>query len=211
MLTALTFAILIVGFVLSLWAGRHIGHSINGETAESQIKRQGRTLRNVVVALGCGFTVLVVGAVWLQEAATSSHEATDIALAAARRNCITQQQAHTAAEKGLIADVRLARAQYQASVEAVLQIDERLQAQLPDVGFLPTEVQQFVDAIVEQSRLRNLADRERYAASMERWSTELATREGALDDARARRIESCPSANVADVDIDQVTIPPTTT
>jgi hypothetical protein len=204
MMTALTVAILVVGFVVSVWAGSRVSRSIIGETTEGKLHRQERMIRRVITALGCGFTVMIIGAIWLQEATISAHEANDLGLAAsaaaldaARTNCINQQEAQAANERALIADVRLATAQSQSATEAVLKIDERLlQDPLPDPSGLSPEIQDYLARAQQQGRERTLEERERLSGLRTRWENELATRQEALDEAREQRITSCPRPHV---------------
>jgi hypothetical protein len=203
-MTALTVAILIGGFVLSLWAGRKVSRSVVGETTELKLHRQERMIRNVISALGCGFTVMIVGAIWLQHTVAEAEHATEIGLAAsataleaARDNCISQQEAQAANERALIADVRLATAQYQGAVDALLELDSRIQAPgFPDASALPPEEQAFIAEAQQRQYERDQADRTRLDGLRTRWENELTTRQQALDEARTRRINSCPPPHV---------------
>jgi thymidylate kinase len=217
-MTAMTVAVLITGFVLSLWAGRKVSRVVAGETTELKLQRQERMIRNVITALGCGFTVMIVGAIWLQRTVTEAHEATDIglqasatALQAARDNCISQQEAQAANERALIADVRLATAQYQGAVDALLDLDNRIQTgALPDPGTLAPEIQEWLKVAEQQGYERLQADRTRLDGLRQRWEDELGTRQEALDEARTRRIASCPQPEIV-VDGDEVVEVTTTT
>lgn len=199
MKTALTLGLLAAGFTVSAWAASRVSRSLTGETTEQQVKRQEKTIRRVITALGCGFTVMLVGAVYVQTATADAHQATNLALTAARENCLSQQRAQAANEQTLIADVRLATAQYQGAVDALLDLDERIQAPFPDSSTLPPEVQEFLAAIAVQAQLRNDADRARLDGLRDRWQQELKTRQASLDDARTRRIVTCPPAESGEV------------
>jgi thymidylate kinase len=218
MMTALTVAILVAGFALSVWAAGRVSRSLVGESTEQQLRRQERMIRRVITALGCGFTVLIVGAIWLQRTVNEAHRATEIglqasatALEAARSNCISQQEAQAANERALIADVRLATAQYQGAVDALLDLDNRIQTgALPDPVALAPEIQEWLKVAEQQGYERLQADRTRLDGLRQRWEDELGTRQEALDEARTRRITSCPQPRVV-VDGDVVVEVTTTT
>jgi hypothetical protein len=203
-MTAITIALLVVGFVVSVWAANKVSRSLIGESTEQKLHRQERMIRRVITALGCGFTVMIVGAIWLQRTVEEAHQATDIglaasatALAAARDNCINQQEAQAANERALIADVRLATAQYQGAVDALLELDSRIQAPgFPDASALPPEEQAFIAEAQQRQYERDQADRTRLDGLRTRWENELTTRQQALDEARTRRINSCPPPHV---------------
>jgi hypothetical protein len=197
MKVGLSLLALALGFVASLWLGNRLVRLRKGETRE---ERFDRVVRAIVAALGCAVTALIVGVVWLQDNTRDTERAIEIALEATRQNCLDQQADVRTTEKGLIADVRLARAQYQASVDALLQIDERIQAPLPDGSALPVEVQEYVQHLVEDANERNQNERQRFIAAVERWDNELTTRERTLDEHRAIPIRACPTAEVETVE-----------
>lgn len=188
MKVALTLLALGLGFVGSLWAAHRFVRVRDGETEPQAALRLARA---ITAGMGCMTTALLVMVLWLTSTVQESHDTTELALANGRANCETQAEFRDRYEDALVADVRLARAQLQAAVEA-LQDVQVAPVTIPDTSALDPATAAFVDAVVAQSELNRQADAERFSASVDRWQDELTRREATLDDLRASRPEDCP-------------------
>lgn len=195
MKVVLSLIVLIGSIPISRWLADRVVQRKPDETVEHMVVR---VVRWVVSIVGVGAAVVVVMVFWQTTVVRDSDRAVDLALVNGRENCESQREFEEFVETLLVADVRIATAEYRAAVAELQQIDDRLTVDIPDTSTLPPELQAFIAQAVEQSRERTLDERVAASAKVDAIDTELSRRQASLDAARAQRIDSCPPVQSSD-------------
>ncbi len=189
---ALSLLVLLAGVAVSPWIADRAVHRGTDETDPKPYLERKR----IVAAMWCTLVALLVMVGWITEATNGTDRALNVALANAEANCRNVRQFQELYERGLIADVRLARTQYDVAVgnlEAVAEILAQPAPVLPP-GFAP-ELQVFVDDVYQRSRDRTQHEYDRTSSDLSALRDELSRRESTLDEARATQITECPPAD----------------
>jgi hypothetical protein len=181
----LSLVVLALGLAASTWFATKVVRTRPNESVEDAFVR---ITRKVVSAMGATIVTLLVMVAWIADQNDELQVTADQVAANAKANCENQRQNQLSYETALIADVRIARSQYTAAVEALQQADENLAAATPDLSQFGPEIQ----AAVEDSRRRMEHERERASAFVDALANEVAIREETLDTARTNQIEECP-------------------
>lgn len=166
---------LIVGLVVhSEWRSRDVDQAIH------------RLWRSLMAVIGVVLALVVAG-IW--QASDAAQRASD----AADANCLTLKSSWERAERGLVADVRIARAEYDISVQHLTAIQATLNSPppLPDGSIASEQGRLFILDFYANQEASLFREYEATLAEVDALRQELATRENTLDDLRADPVGNC--------------------